>query len=38
MRLTLLRSFPRKELVTAMLYMTLPAIMGPVVGRCSAAS
>jgi EmrB/QacA subfamily drug resistance transporter len=31
-RLILLRSFPRKEFVTAMTYMTLPAIMGPVIG------
>jgi len=31
-RLILLRSFPRKDLVTAMLYMTLPAVIGPVVG------
>jgi MFS family permease len=31
-RLILLRSFPRSELVTAMTYMTVPAIMGPVIG------
>ncbi len=31
-RLILLRSFPRRELVTAMTYMTLPAILGPVIG------
>ncbi|HEY4192578.1 MAG TPA: DHA2 family efflux MFS transporter permease subunit [Mesorhizobium sp.] len=31
-RLILLRSFPRSQLVTAMLYMTLPAVMGPVMG------
>ncbi|WP_248312111.1 DHA2 family efflux MFS transporter permease subunit [Bosea sp. BK604] len=31
-RLILLRSFPRRELVTAMLYMTLPAVIGPVIG------
>ena len=31
-RLILLRSFPRSELMTAMTYMTLPAIMGPVFG------
>jgi EmrB/QacA subfamily drug resistance transporter len=31
-RLILLRSFPRSELMTAMTYMTLPAIMGPVMG------
>ncbi|WP_413990954.1 MDR family MFS transporter [Labrys okinawensis] len=31
-RLILLRSFPRKELVTAMTYTTLPAIIGPVIG------
>lgn len=31
-RLILLRSFPRRELVTAMTYMTLPAILGPVMG------
>jgi EmrB/QacA subfamily drug resistance transporter len=31
-RLVLLRSFPRSELVTAMTYMTLPAVIGPVVG------
>ncbi len=31
-RLILLRSFPRRELVTAMTYMTLPAIAGPVAG------
>jgi EmrB/QacA subfamily drug resistance transporter len=31
-RLMLLRSFPRRDLVTAMTYMTLPAIIGPVIG------
>ncbi|MGF7159764.1 EmrB/QacA subfamily drug resistance transporter [Rhodoligotrophos appendicifer] len=31
-RLILLRSFPRARLVTAMTYMTLPAIIGPVAG------
>jgi EmrB/QacA subfamily drug resistance transporter len=31
-RLILLRSFPRGQLVRAMTYMTLPAIMGPVIG------
>ncbi|CAM5774629.1 MFS transporter [Labrys miyagiensis] len=31
-RLILLRSFPRKELVTAMTYTTMPAIIGPVIG------
>ncbi|MDQ0390334.1 DHA2 family efflux MFS transporter permease subunit [Labrys monachus] len=31
-RLILLRSFPRSQLVTAMTYMTLPAIVGPVIG------
>ncbi len=31
-RLILLRSFPRGQLMTAMTYMTLPAIMGPVLG------
>src|SRR5580692_8229628 len=31
-RLILLRSFPRAQLMTAMTYMTLPAIIGPVVG------
>ncbi|MCO5089655.1 DHA2 family efflux MFS transporter permease subunit [Bosea sp. (in: a-proteobacteria)] len=31
-RLILLRSFPRREMMTAMLYMTLPAIIGPVIG------
>jgi EmrB/QacA subfamily drug resistance transporter len=31
-RLILLRSFPRAELVTAMTYMTLPAIVGPMMG------
>lgn len=31
-RLILLRSFPRSQLVTAMTYMTLPAVVGPVVG------
>ena len=31
-RLILLRSFPRRDLVTAMTYMTLPAILGPVAG------
>jgi EmrB/QacA subfamily drug resistance transporter len=31
-RLILLRSFPRSELMRAMTYMTLPAIMGPVIG------
>jgi EmrB/QacA subfamily drug resistance transporter len=31
-RLILLRSFPRSELMTAMTYVTLPAIVGPVIG------
>jgi EmrB/QacA subfamily drug resistance transporter len=31
-RLILLRSFPRSQLVTAMTYTTLPAIVGPVIG------
>jgi EmrB/QacA subfamily drug resistance transporter len=31
-RLVLLRSFPRSQLVTAMTYMTMPAVIGPVVG------
>lgn len=31
-RLILIRSFPRSQLVTAMTYMTLPAIVGPVIG------
>ena len=31
-RLILLRSFPRKELVTAMTYMFVPAIIGPTIG------
>jgi EmrB/QacA subfamily drug resistance transporter len=31
-RLILLRSFPRSEFVTAMTYMTMPAILGPVIG------
>ena len=35
-RLILIRSFPRSQLVTAMTYMTLPAILGPVI-RASPA-
>jgi EmrB/QacA subfamily drug resistance transporter len=31
-RLVLLRAFPRSELVTAMTYMSLPAIVGPTIG------
>jgi len=31
-RLILMRSFPRAELVTAMTYMTLPALVGPLLG------
>jgi EmrB/QacA subfamily drug resistance transporter len=31
-RLILLRSFPRSQLMTAMTYTTLPAIVGPVIG------
>jgi EmrB/QacA subfamily drug resistance transporter len=31
-RLILIRSFPRSQLVTAMTYMTLPAIVGPLIG------
>ena len=31
-RLILLRSFPRRDLVKAMTYTTLPAVLGPVVG------
>jgi hypothetical protein len=31
-RLIVLRSFPRSDFVTAMTYMTMPAILGPVIG------
>ena len=31
-RLVLLRAFPRSQLVTAMTYMTLPAVIGPALG------
>jgi EmrB/QacA subfamily drug resistance transporter len=31
-RLILIRSFPRSQLIAAMTYMTLPAILGPVIG------
>jgi EmrB/QacA subfamily drug resistance transporter len=31
-RLILLRSFPRSQLFTAMVYMSIPALMGPVIG------
>ncbi len=31
-RLILLRSFPRSELITAMTWMTIPAMAGPVIG------
>jgi EmrB/QacA subfamily drug resistance transporter len=31
-RLILIRSFPRSQLITAMTYMTLPAIVGPLLG------
>jgi EmrB/QacA subfamily drug resistance transporter len=31
-RLVLLRSFPRSELVTAMTYMVIPAVIGPTIG------
>jgi EmrB/QacA subfamily drug resistance transporter len=31
-RLILLRSFPRSQLVTAMTYMSIPAVLGPVMG------
>lgn len=31
-RLILIRSFPRSQMMTAMTYVTLPAIVGPVVG------
>jgi len=31
-RLVLLRAFPRSELVTAMTYMTVPAVIGPALG------
>jgi EmrB/QacA subfamily drug resistance transporter len=31
-RLILIRSFPRSQLITAMTYMTLPAVLGPVIG------
>jgi EmrB/QacA subfamily drug resistance transporter len=31
-RLILLRAFPRRELVTAMTYMSIPAIIGPTIG------
>jgi len=31
-RLVLLRSFPRSQLMTAMTYMTIPAIIGPTIG------
>ena len=31
-RLVLLRAFPRSQLVTAMTYMTIPAVIGPTIG------
>ncbi|HVO00733.1 MAG TPA: DHA2 family efflux MFS transporter permease subunit [Candidatus Cybelea sp.] len=31
-RLILLKSFPRSQLVTAMIYVSFPALMGPVIG------
>ncbi len=31
-RLVLLRAFPRNQLVTAMTYMTVPAVIGPAIG------
>lgn len=31
-RLILIRSFPRSQLVTAMTYMTIPSVIGPVMG------
>ncbi|MGE0119010.1 MAG: DHA2 family efflux MFS transporter permease subunit [Dongiaceae bacterium] len=31
-RLILLRSFPREQLFTAMIYMSLPALLGPAIG------
>ena len=31
-RLVLIRAFPRSELVTAMTYMTVPAVIGPTIG------
>ena len=31
-RLVLLRAFPRSQLVTAMTYMTVPAVIGPALG------
>ena len=31
-RLVLIRAFPRNQLVTAMTYMTVPAVIGPVMG------
>ena len=31
-RLVLLRAFPRSQLVTAMTYMTIPAVIGPAIG------
>ena len=31
-RLVLIRAFPRNQLVTAMTYMTIPAVIGPVMG------
>jgi EmrB/QacA subfamily drug resistance transporter len=31
-RLILLRSFPRSDLVTAMTYVSIPAVLGPVIG------
>ena len=37
-RLILLRSFPRSELVSAMNWMTIPAMIGPTVGPLSAGS
>ena len=37
-RLVLLRSVPREELVTALAYLTVPALLGPILGRRSAVS
>ena len=37
-RLILVRSVDRRELINAMVWVTLPALIGPLIGRRSAAS
>ena len=36
-RMTMVRTFPKSELIVAMSFVAVPSLVGPMLGRCSAA-